>query len=232
MQGRLLIEPTSPFVAIERDEIRVADTDGPHPLLFDLLGAPERVVLRLLDPSAVERALLGSLTAIAAGTGLFAVMMMMPFGPWAALRSSVLVAMNVLIALSAALGPIWAAGLLASARLPLSRLVGALVTSAATGSLILAAFAPIPHLLQRWDPEWAGPLAVVFCFAAAALTAGKRMHRTLLLMAEAIKRARTDAPLDPAERDRVSLLARVSMVVFSFTVALSVWGFDAFLWLG
>ena len=229
-QGRLLIEPTSPFVAVDRDEIRVGlPENGPSPLLLDLLGSPASIVDRLLDPDALERTLLGSLSAIALGTAAFAVMLMAPHGTAVALRASVLAAANMLIALAAALGPIWASGLLVSARLPLSRLVGSLVTSAATGALILAALAPLPHLCQKWDPEWAGPLSVVSCFAFAGIAAGKRIHRTLLILAERIKKARSDQPLDPAEIHRVKMLAERAMIFFSFTVALSVWGFDAFI---
>ncbi len=230
MTGRLLIEPTSPFVIVEREEVRVdLEEERPRALLLDLLGPPERIADRLLDPRELERTLLGSIAAIAVSTGLYAVVLMLPHGAIPALRSAALAAINPLIALAAAFGPIWAAGILVSARLPLSRLVGTLVTSAAAGALILAALAPIPHFLLKWDPIWAGPLAVVLCFAVSALIGGARIRRTLVLLAEHTKRAHQRQPLDPAERDRVAMLARTALIITAFTGALAVWGFDAFL---
>ncbi len=229
MSGRLLIEPTSPFVIADDETIRVVPDAVPPTLLFDLLGAPDRVVERLLDPARLESALLGSLSAITVGTALFAVVLTIPHGPVAALRAAVLSSIDALIALAAALGPIWAAGILASARLPLSRLVGALSTSAASGALILAALAPVPYFLCKWDDLWAGPLSVVLCFALSAMVAGKRLHGTLLRTGEAIKGRVSTEPLDPAERHRIGVLARIAMLVLALTGSLAVWGFDAFL---
>jgi hypothetical protein len=229
MTSRVLLEPTSPFVFADRTAMRLpAIEDRPHPILFDLLAAPERVVDRLLEPAELERTLLASLVAIALGQSCFAVVWMLPFGIGAAIRAAILAGTSSLIGIAAALGPIWAAGLLVSARLPLARLVGTMLTSSATGALILAALAPIPHLLQRWDALWAGPLAMVFCFAFASIASGARIHRTLLLLAERIARTRSNEPLNPSERDRVGILARIAMVMLAFTGALAVWGFDAF----
>lgn len=222
--GRLLIEPASPFVPRAEEPYHIPEPDDARPLLVDLLGAPERVVERLVDAEALERAILGSLGGIAAGTALFAVIMMLRFGWTSAIRAGVLSSTNGIIALAASLGPIYAAGLLVAARLPLARLVGALLTSAATGAMVLAAMTPIPYFLMQVDAEWLGPLAVVASFGVSALVAGGRIYRTLMLLA--------GDEIDEASRARVAILARVAMMIFAFTSALALWGFDALVFVG
>jgi hypothetical protein len=186
------------------------------------------VIDRLVDPTALEQVVLASLAAIAVGGGAFAATVMWPHGLAVALRAAGLTAANGLIALAAALGPIWAASVLVSARLPLSRLVGAILTAAGTGALILAACMPIPHLLQRCAPEYGRAIALLSCFAFTGIAAGARLHRTLMLMAERIKAARSSDPLTPEEQYRVAIIARTAMMFLAFSIALSMWGFDAF----
>ena len=87
----------------------------------------------------------------------------------------------MLLALAASLGPIYAASILLAARVPLARLVAALLASAATGSLVLAGLAPPLYLMWRLDSEWAGPLTLCAAFLLSGLSAGARIHRLLLV---------------------------------------------------
>jgi hypothetical protein len=227
--GRLLIEPASPFIARVREPFRVRERTEEGSTLLDLLGSPERIVDRLVDRDRLERTILESLTVLAASTAVFSIVLMLPHGWIDALRSALLSSTNAMVGLAAALGPIYAAGLLLSTRIPMARLVGTLLTSAATGAMILCALSPIPYGVYGLDPEWGGPIALVASFAVSALAAGARIRRTMMLLAERTKRARVGEPLDPAEQHRVAILARTSMMVLAFTGALAMWGFDAFI---
>jgi hypothetical protein len=131
---------------------------------------------------------------------------------------------------SAICSPIYAASILVAARVPLARLVAALLASAATGSLLLAGLAPPLYLLWRLDSEWAGPLLLTAAFLLSGGAAGARIHRLLSLLAESVTRAALGNPtaaLSAEDTFRVGILARVSWMMVAFTSALGFWAFDA-----
>jgi hypothetical protein len=134
------------------------------------------------------------------------------------------------MALAASLGPIYATSILLAARVPLARLVAALLASAATGSLLLAALASPLYLLTRLNAEWAGPLMLTSAFLLAGSAAGARVHRLLGLMAEQVTRnalGDSAAKLSGEDAFRVGILARISCMVLAFTLALGFWAFNA-----
>ncbi|MFP2934106.1 hypothetical protein ACLESO_55075, partial [Pyxidicoccus sp. 3LG] len=148
----------------------------------------------------------------------------------AAWLASALTALNVLLSLAVSLGPIYVTGILVAARVPLARLVAALLASAATGVLLLAGLAPPLYLLWGLDSEWAGPLMLTAAFLLAGGAAGLRVHRLLELMAESVTRTALGDPtavLGEADAFRVGILARIACMMVAFTLALGVWAFDA-----
>lgn len=225
-------EPITPFVAwASADRAPVRDAlGGPTPLAIELLCDPPTIVQRLLDPSRVAGTVLGALVVMAAATAFFgATIAVVRDSPATEVATSAgLLAFNALLALAAALGPIYATGVLVAARLPLSRLVAALVAAAASGAMILAALAPVPYGLFQVDPEWAGPLSVVGAFAIAAIASGRRLHQLLTLIAAAVvSQVRgPDTELSDGERFRVGIVARMGMTFLAFTSALAMWAFD------
>ena len=226
-------EPVSPFVGwseADRGELPEAlDARAEGSLPVEVLCDPDAIVARLLDPARLQTTVLGALAIIVVATGFFAGTVMAARPGTDALRAAVGVPVNALIALAAALGPIYATGLLVAARLPLSRLVATMLSACATGALILAALAPIPYGLFKLDAEWAGPLAMFGAFAISAVASGGRLHRLLHTLAEQVLRIVRDddeAQLTDGDRFRVGILARMSMVFIAFTLSLSVWIFD------
>jgi len=220
-------EPASPFIAwSDDDRAPIADLDlGPASLIDDLLRSPQATAERVLDPSESPELVLGALGTIVAGTACFGAIVAAARPGGSPLVTAAFAVFDVLLALAAALGPIYAASILAAARLPLSRLVATLLSSAAVGSLLLAALAPLPYGLWKVDDTWAGPLALVGAFAVSAIASGSRMRRLLHALAEQV-----DPETKPTERDRarVAIVARMSMVFVAFTTGLSLWAFDAF----
>ena len=230
-------EPVSPFVAWSADERAplpdLVDIEAPASLVADLLRDPDAVVERLLDPQRIQSLVLGTLLVIGITTGFFGATAASGRFGGDVLRAGTLVPLNALMALAAALGPIYATGLLVAARLPLAKLVATLLSSAATGALILGALAPIPYALWEIDPVWAGPLSLVGAFALSAVVAGARMHGLLRMLAEAIAKGTEEGDksgeLSDGDRFRVGIIARMSLLFLAFTSALSMWAFDAFL---
>jgi hypothetical protein len=230
---RLLLEPVSPFAEPSAAEARIDDllpSKEPNSLLM-LVRDPEAVAKRLLHPDSQREVITTAVLGIAIGTAIFAIVAGPEAGPFAAARAAVLLAFNTFAGLIAALGPIYATSLLVAARIPLHRLVGVLLASAATGALLLGGLAPIALLLGRIDPVWAGPLALLGAFAIAGLTAGARIYRLLHLVAKAVRRYGTDAesPLRESELFRLKILARMALVIASLTGTLALWAFDPFL---
>ncbi|HEX8437770.1 hypothetical protein, partial [Archangium sp.] len=173
---------------------------------------------------------LGSVGVIAVCTSAFAATSSAARGGDGQALSAALTSANVLMALAASLGPIYAASILVAARVPLARLVAALLASAATGSLLLAGLAPPLYLLWRLDGEWAGPLLLTGAFLLSGTAAGARIHRLLSLMAESVTRAALDNPtamLSAEDSYRVGILARVSWMMVAFTSGLGFWAFNA-----
>jgi hypothetical protein len=232
---KALSEPLSPFVpwsSEDRTPLEEAEAATPagQPLLVDLLRDPSAVTERLLDPQRLQGLVLGSAGIIAACTSFFAAAATIARGKDAWWDSAGLTSINVLMALAASLGPIYATSILLAARVPLARLVAALLASAATGSLLLAALASPLYLLTRLNAEWAGPLMLTSAFLLAGSAAGARVHRLLGLMAEQVTRnalGDSAAKLSGEDAFRVGILARISCMVLAFTLALGFWAFNA-----
>jgi hypothetical protein len=230
-------EPLSPFVtwaAEERGALpsEAQESGQPQSLVVDVLRDPAAVVEQLLDPARTPSLVVGSVAMVMAGTSFFSAAAAAAQGGSGVLATALAAGANVLVAMAAAVGPIYAASILVAARVPLGRLVAALLSCAATGSLVLAGMGPLAYVLWQLDDVWAGPLALVGGFGVAGMAAGVRLHHVLTLMAKAVTRATLRDPtagLSPGDTMRVGILARVSLMVVGFTVALAFWGFGAFL---
>jgi hypothetical protein len=229
-------EPVSPFVLwsaedlLPVEDIALAEED--RGLFVDLLQDPDALVKRMLDPTRIQSTLLGSLLVMVSSMSVFALAAGSGIGLDAPglFRATTLLPLNTLLAVAAALGPAYATSILVAARMPMARLVTAMTSALAAGSVILAALSPLPYVLLELDPVWAGPLSLVGSFAAAAMLSGIRVRRTLMAMAVAVRRASLDDPaveLPDEVAHRVGILARMTMVVLAFTVSLSFWAFDA-----
>ena len=230
-------EPLSPFVpwsSEDRAPLHEAEASTPaadrQPLLVDLLRDPAAITERLLDAVAAPGpgARLGGhhrrVHELLRRGG-----QRRP-GKEAWWGSAALTSLNVLMSLAASLGPIYATSILLAARVPLARLVAALLAAAATGSLLLAGLASPLYLLTRLNPEWAGPLMLTSSFLLAGAAAGARIHRLLSHMAETVTgKALGDAAVKLGQEDafRVGILARISWMMLAFTLALGFWAFNA-----
>lgn len=229
-------EPLSPFVPWSAEERAplpewVAQLPVDRNLVVELLREPAAIVERLLDPVRLRGLVLGSVGFIVVGTSLFAATSSAARDAGqAGLLSAALTSLNVLMALAASLGPIYAAGMLLAARVPLARLVAALLASAASGSLVLAALSPPLYLLWRLDSEWSGPLMLLSAFLVSGAAAGARIHKLLVRMALEVTRAALGDPtaaLSKDDAERVGILARVSWMMLGFTTAIGFWAFKA-----
>ncbi|MDY7231430.1 hypothetical protein [Hyalangium rubrum] len=226
-------EPLSPFMpwsAEERAPLpQVEAPSGERSLLADLLREPSAVTERLLEPSRLQGLVLGSVAIITLSTSFFAATASAARGKEAWWGAAVLTSLNVLMSLAASLGPIYATGILVAARVPLARLVAALLAATAAGSLLLAGMAPALYLVWRLDGEWSGPLMLVSAFLLSGAAAGARIHRLLSVMAETVTRSALGeaAKLSPEDAFRVGILARVSWMMLAFTLALGFWAFNA-----
>jgi hypothetical protein len=232
----LSAEPLTPFMPWSVEERAPLSESGvpgepERQLLVELLREPSAIVERLLEPARLQGLVVGSVGVITVCTSLFAATSCAARGGgegWA--LPAAMTSVNVLMALAASLGPIYAASILVAARVPLARLVAALLASAATGSLLLAGLAPPLYLLWRLDSEWAGPLLLTAAFLLSGAAAGARIHRLLSLLAESVTRAALGNPsaaLSAEDTFRVGILARVSWMMVAFTSALGFWAFDA-----
>jgi hypothetical protein len=173
---------------------------------------------------------LGSAGIIAGCTSFFAAAASVARGQEAWWGSAALTSLNVLMSLAASLGPIYATSILLAARVPLARLVAALLAATATGSLLLAGLASPLYLLTRLNPEWAGPVMLTSSFLLAGAAAGARIHRLLSLMAETVtgqSLGGASAKLSAEDAFRVGILARIAWMMLAFTLALGFWAFNA-----
>jgi hypothetical protein len=232
-----LSEPLSPFVPWSSEDrtplneaLAATPTGDGQPFLVDLLRDPAAVTERLLDPARLQGLVLGSVGIIAGCMSFFAAAASVARGKEAWWISAALTSLNVLMALAASLGPIYATSILLAARVPLARLVAALLAAAATGSLLLAGLASPLYLLSRLDAEWAGSLMLTASFLLAGGVAGARIHRLLRLMAETVTckaLGDSEAKLSQEDAFRVGILARISWMVLAFALALGFWAFNA-----
>ncbi|MBI4822316.1 MAG: hypothetical protein HY791_39010 [Deltaproteobacteria bacterium] len=223
------IEAVSPFVAwnaVDRGEIPEIE-DSKRPLLIDLLRDPVSTVDRLLDPEQLGRTVLGAMVTVIATTSFFGAVVMSALTYGNPLPAAAVLPINLLIAMAAALGPMYATGLLVAARLPMARLVAVVLTATATGSAVMAGLAPIPYALYKADEHWLGPIALFACCGLAAIAGGARLHVMMYYLASEVRR-RMGGELSQSESFRVGILARMSMVILAFTMALTGWVLDVF----
>ncbi|MBN1207594.1 MAG: hypothetical protein JXB05_22190, partial [Myxococcaceae bacterium] len=228
-----LPEPLSPFVPWSSEdrtplpEVEASPaTPGSQALLVDLLREPASITERLLEPTRVQAVVLGSAGIIAGCTSFFAAAVSVARGQEAWWGAAALTSLNVLMSIAASLGPIYATSILLAARVPLARLVAALLAAAATGALLLAGLASPVYLMWRLDAEWAGPLMLTSAFLLSGAAAGARIHRLLSVMAETVTRKALgddDAKLGEEDAFRVGILARISWMMLAFTLALGFW---------
>ena len=221
--SRTLVEPSSPFVRPQVEEVFVDETAPREPsVAVSILKDPARIA-DLVSEGAIERVVLSSLVCIAISAVIFT-NVTLARSPWLEIvRASVIVPANLLMALAAALGPIYATSVVFAARVPFARLVAVLLSSVATGSMVLAALAPIPWFAGATDPVWHGPIALLAVFAVAGASAGARLRASLLALAE----RSTDDALSKDALRRVGILARIGFMIVVLTVGVAVWGFDA-----
>jgi hypothetical protein len=231
------LEPLSPFVLWTPAELEPVPEELLQPperrsFLLELLRDPGAVVRRILDREKNANLVLSSLAVIALGSAVFAASVVTARGatPLEVLRAALLLPLDALAAIAAALGPIYVVGIFVSARIPLARLVSTLLASVASGAQLLAVLGPILHVVYARDPLWQGPLGLVAAFLASGAAGGLRIRTLLELMAEEIASAGAGAArLTDGDRFRVAILARMAMTFLGFTSALALWAFDAFL---
>ncbi|MBS2032955.1 MAG: hypothetical protein JST54_34100 [Deltaproteobacteria bacterium] len=220
------LEPLTPFLPWE-DDGRVPDPGDPGepPLMVSILREPSKVATLLLDPQGTQRVVLASLGAAMACSLFRAVAVGQAFRlalAWPALE----LGLAVLLGAAAALGPVYAASLLLSARVPLGRLGAAMLAALAAGSLLLAGMAPPVVLAWRMDPVDLGPYAVLAAFVIVALVTAARLHRLLFELAQQTLAAvkGPTARLTPAETFRVGVVARIAWMMLGLTTVLAFLG--------
>jgi hypothetical protein len=217
-------EPLTPFLAWSDDgsfaEV-LGEPESP-PLLVALMREPREIAALLLEPAGLQRVVLTSLGAALACTLFRAAWM------GGALRFSLIwpaleLGVGVLLGAAAALGPVYAASVLVSARVPLARLGGAILAALAVGSLLLTGLAPPVYLAWRLDPVGLGPYAVLAAFLLVAAVTGARIHRLLFELARLTLAAAQGpaAKLSPEVERRVGVVARVACMVLGLTTTLA-----------
>jgi hypothetical protein len=228
-----LFEPISPFVVWTKDDRRSLDdlrTQRSPSLLVDLMQDADAMVERLLGREG-QGAVLGSLLVLVVSSAFFAVVNTSMYSSADIALGALVAPLDALMSIAASLGPIYAAGLLLAARIPLGRLVGVLMAASAHGALVLAAMTPIPYFAWRADRMYWGPGALIIVFLISGIAAGARLHKMMHRLAQRIRYASSDPMHDAltgGEVFRVGILARVSMMMLAFTAALAFWGFDVF----
>ena len=219
------LEPLTPFLPWDDDGRVPEQVPGEPPLLVSILREPAKVATLLLDPQGTQRVVLASLGAAMACSLFRAVAVGQAFHlalVWPALK----LGLAVLLGAAAALGPVYAASLLLSARVPLGRLGAAMLAALAAGSLLLAGMAPPVVLAWRMDPFVLGPFAVLTAFVIVALVTGARTHRLLFELAQQTLTA-VKGPtwrLTPAETFRVGVVARIAWMMLGLTTVLAFLG--------
>ncbi len=229
-------EPLSPFVAWsdeQRAALDVASVDPPEQRrspFVEMVTDPGRFAARILDPRELQAVIVTSTAAVVLGAGAFALIVRMDAGVLTAVGAAGRLALSVLLAIAAALGPIHAAGILVAARVPLPRLVAVMLGSNAVGMLVLAPLAPVVRFLAIQDAEWVGPLALVGAFALAATLAGVTLWRLLRALAVAMLHALGGprAALSESDTFRVGIVSRLALVFMGYTAMLALWGLGAF----
>lgn len=219
---RRLVEPTSPFLGAPGAPVLLAARRRQPPLVLEILRDPHRVLAKMDAPAEVQRVVLAALATLVACAAVVAFVVVRGELVDAA-RGAALLAQNLLLALAASIGPVYAASIVLAARVPLARLVVILLCSTAAGAMVLLASSPAPWFLLSLDRMWLGPCGLVAAFGVAGVATGVRLHATLVLFATDAK----GAALDDDELARVRMLARLASVIVGANIALALWGFDA-----
>ncbi len=221
-------EELTPFVAwsSEARSARPPELTGAREAsLFDgFLNAPEAIVDRLLSPERVPALVVAAAAVTASCAAAYEAALVWGFHLPSA-RPIAMAPLMILLAEAAAVGPIFAASVLAAARIPLARLGAALLAASATGALLMAALAPAIVVVIGFDREWLGPLSMVAAFLLAASVSGLRLYRLLMGMAERLyqREAGPTARLSPADAERAALVARLACMSVGFTLGLACW---------
>lgn len=227
-------EPLSPFVAWSAEaqvplplEELDAQRDGPG-VLVEIITAPERFAARVVEGRGMEATIAGLLGVAVLGSAAFALVVRLDLGPLVAVGAGLRLALSVVLAVAAAIGPIHAAGVLVAARVPLPRLVAVMLASTAVGAAVLAPLGPVVRFLHGYDAEWWGPLSLVGAFVMAAAVASVTLRRLLLALAEEASSASGRGVLSEGDLFRVGIVARMALVFLGYTSMLALWGVGAF----
>jgi len=220
-------EPLTPFLAWNDDGrlAEPADDDGEPLLLITLLRDPARVAELLLEPRQLQRVVVTSV-GVALACSAFRTLFVARSLSLSLVMPSLELGVMVLFGAAAALGPIYAASVLVSARMPLARLGGAMLAALAAGSLLLAGLAPPMDLALGIDRDGLGSWAALAVFAIVALATGARLHAILCELARrsANHAAGTGSALTPEAQFRVGVLARIAWMVLGLTSAVALMG--------
>lgn len=216
-------ETKSPFLKwADGDATLEAPPPPPPGNLTALLGAPEVVCERMVDPAkapalivtAVAATGLATLAFTAGASGLVS-RGVEPQVLWAPVY--------LLLALAAATGPIYATSILLAARLPMARLVGCVLTAGVVGALLSVAALPVVYLAWIVDPNWLGTLSFPVVFGLSAMAAATRL-RVLLLGLAGLNAP--DAKMAPEDEARVRMLARIAVMVLGFALTNAIWALE------
>ena len=227
-------EPLSPFVAWSAEAQAPLSLEAPSDegegrgTLVEIITAPDRFAARVVEGRGMEATTAGLLGVAALGSAAFALIVRLDLGPLVALSAGLRLAMSVVLAVAAAIGPIHAAGVLVAARVPLPRLVAVMLASTAVGAAALAPLGPVVRFLHGYDAEWWGPLSLVGAFVVAAGVASVTLWRLLLALAEEASAASGRGALSEGDQFRVGIVARMALVFLGYTSVLALWGVGAF----
>lgn len=227
-------EPLSPFVAWSAEAQAPLSLEAPSAegegrgTLVEIITAPERFAVRVVEGRGMEATIAGLLGVAVLGAAVFALVVRLDLGLLVAVGAGLRLALSVVLAVAAAIGPIHAAGVLVAARVPLPRLVAVMLASAAVGAAALAPLGPVVRFLHGHDAEWWGPLSLVGAFVVAAAVASVTLRRLLLALAEEASSASGRGALSEGDLFRVGIVARMALVFLGYTSMLALWGVGAF----
>lgn len=227
-------EPLSPFVAWSAEAQAPLSLEAPSDdgegrgMLVEIITAPERFALRVVEGRGMEATIAGLLGVAVLGSAAFALVVRLDLGLLVAVGAGLRLALSVVLAVAAAIGPIHAAGVLVAARVPLPRLVAVMLASTAVGAAALAPLGPVVRFLHGYDAEWWGPLSLVGAFVVAAAVASVTLRRLLLALAEEASAASGRGALSEGDLFRVGIVARMALVFLGYTSVLALWGVGAF----
>lgn len=217
------IELKSPFLRwSESDATLELPAAAPPSDLTALLGHPELVCERMVDPSRAPRLVVTAVVATGLATLAFCAGcagLVSGRVEWQVLAAPI----YVLLALAAATGPLYATSILLAARLPFARLVACVLTAGVVGALLSVAALPLIYLAWVADPEWVGALSVPAAFGLSAAAAASRLRVLLLGLAGLAQGA---SPMSPGDEFRVRMLARISVMVLGFALTNAIWALE------